>query len=68
MSLRVKINDKLYSSEDQPIMLIFEGDPGCHKTKISNNGNCVRYCAYPSDADLDDIEKFMEIENNGETR
>jgi hypothetical protein len=58
--MKVKIGDKFYNSNEQPIMIVFEDDD---KKNINNmEVGCSRYCSFPDEMDIDDIEKFMTLE------
>jgi hypothetical protein len=59
--MKVKIGNKIYDSEDQPIMLILTD---FDKNNISNMLETnTKYCSYPANAGLtvEEIEKFMEV-------
>ena len=59
--MKVKIGNKTYDSNDEPIMLILEEED---KNNISNMGEQTKYCSFPEDIDTDTIIKFMK-EING---
>jgi hypothetical protein len=55
--MKVKINDKIYDSNDEPIMLILDEED---KYNISNMGEQKKYCSYPASMKVDDVVKFMK--------
>jgi len=61
--MKVKIGEKIYDTEHQPIMIILSDND---KLNISNMKYQTRYCAYPADLySKEEIEKFMEITAEG---
>ena len=60
--MKVFINDKVYDSEEQPILLLLsEAD----KKNIANMGDRTKYCSYPdfpkwTDKNYEPIKKWME--------
>lgn len=66
MPLSVKVGDKVFSSDEVPILLIFKDiHKMCHKTVTNNKENVVKYCAYPENMEEDSVDRFMEISNDG---
>ncbi len=59
--MKVKISDKIYDSNEQPIMLILEDDD---KRNISwMASNATKYCSYPDEGFTEDeIKDFMKTE------
>lgn len=57
--MKVKIGDKIFDSEKEPIMIILnEGD----KINISSmHEDATKYCTFPENWDLDLIKEFMKI-------
>jgi hypothetical protein len=53
----VKINDSMYDSNKQPIMLILED---YEKEHITNMGEQKKYCSFPEDYDIEIIKEFMK--------
>jgi len=55
--MKVKIDDKIYSGEEQPIMIILTD---IDKENIKNmNPECTKYAQFPDDLDKDAIEDWM---------
>ena len=58
--MKVKIGDKIYDSNEEPIMLILED---YNKEDISNMADeSNKYCEFPDDLGLEEITKFMDEE------
>lgn len=65
--MRVKIGDKIYDTEIEPIMLIFESD--LEKDKVGSNlinmefkEGVRKYCTYPNDNfSVEQIQEFMKL-------
>lgn len=58
--MRVKIGNTYYDSLEQPIMVVF--DDG-EKELIGNMRNIdMKYCSFPEESRVEDIENFMDIE------
>jgi hypothetical protein len=56
--MKVKIGDKIYNSDEQPIMIILSDKD---KENITNmDKNCTKYCCFSDDIDLKKIENFMK--------
>jgi hypothetical protein len=55
--MKVKIGDKTYDSNEQPIMLILDD---IDKQRLSWMGEQNKYCNYPEGMDINKIIKFME--------
>jgi hypothetical protein len=57
--MKVKIGNKIYHSNDEPIMIILNDK---EKRLIKNmNKKHKRFCVFPSDNDIEKIEEFMKI-------
>lgn len=58
--MKVKIGEKIYDAEDQPIMLILS------ETDKKNIGNmhldATKYCVFSENYDLGKIKEFMKVE------
>lgn len=54
----VKIRDKLYSSEDEPIMLVLADTD---KQLISDMGAQKIYCRFPEGTKQEEVVKFMDV-------
>lgn len=55
--MKVKIGNKIYNSEDEPIMVILSEKD---KENIKNMAPyCTKYCSFPNPTDREYIEKFM---------
>jgi len=58
--MKVKIGDKIYDSEDEPVMVIL---PEADKKNIGNmHFQATKYCAFPDDSDVEEIKEFMKTE------
>ena len=56
--MKVKIGDKIYDSNDEPIMIILSL---FDKNNISNMSRSdYKYCSFPEDVEVDKIKEFME--------
>ena len=56
--MKVKIGEKIYDAEYQPIMIILSDND---KLNISNMKHQTKYCAYPTDlCSKEEVERFME--------
>jgi len=62
--MKVKIGNTYYDSDDQPIMIILDGNHTTdhHFTKLSNQKG-QKYCEYPHGTSTEEIERFMELGN-----
>lgn len=57
--LKVKIGNKIISSEDEPIMLILTDQD---KFNISHmHPSSYKYCSYPSNMTEEDVVQFMYL-------
>jgi len=56
--MKVKIGDKIYDCEDQPIMLILSD---ADKYNLSNMGEQTKYCAYSENVSEEEIIEFMKV-------
>jgi hypothetical protein len=54
--MKIKIGDKIYDSNKEPIMLILDEED---VSNISNMEEQRKYCGYPEDMIMEDIIKFM---------
>ncbi len=55
--MKVKIGNKIYDAEIQPLMIILEGND---KANIANMPpNATKYCSYPDNCDDKAILKWM---------
>lgn len=55
--MQVKIGDKIYDSNEQPILLILEKED---KENISSMiDNNFKYCSFPEKYPIDKIKEFM---------
>lgn len=59
--MKVKIGDKIYDGDEQPIMIILEDYDKVLISAMSNDNS--KYCRFPDGSNIDDIKKFMEVEN-----
>ena len=65
--MKVKIGNKVYDAENQPIMVILSDKD---KENIANmDENATKYCAYPdSGYSIEEIKEFMDYENKTRVR
>jgi len=58
--MKVKIDDRIYDSENEPIMLILND---ADKNNISNMGSQMKYCSFPDDDTWteEQIREFMKV-------
>jgi len=58
--MKIKVGDKVYSGEQEPIMVILT------EQDKKNIGNMIpgstKYCVYPKPISKEVIEKFMKVE------
>ena len=58
--MQVKVGDKIYDGEDEPVMVILSKED---KKNISNMpSSSSKYCCYPNGGDTSLIEEFMKTE------
>ena len=55
--MKVKIGNKIYDSNIEPIMIILSEED---KLNISNMEEQRKYCSYPDDIDTEEVIKFMK--------
>lgn len=56
--MKVKIGDKIYDANEEPIMLILND---VDKENINNmDWDATKYIAFPKDMSQEDLDKFME--------
>ena len=57
--MKIKVGDKIYDGEIEPIMVVLsEAD----KINIANMlPDATKYCHFPNNADMSDVDKFMEL-------
>ena len=60
--MKVKVGDKIYDSEKEPILLILNSDDRMNISLMAPKA--TRFCSYPRKGpyDNDFIRKFMEID------
>ena len=63
--MKVKIGNKIYDSNEEPIMLILnDGD----KSNIANmHTDKYKYVSFPDLMSIEDVKEFMKLENNKTT-
>jgi hypothetical protein len=66
--MRVKIGSRIYSTTDQPIMLIFDTDQqrktaAKHLSEMEDEDRVRKYCVFSANAPLskETMEEFMKI-------
>ena len=56
--MKIKIGNQIYDAEDEPIMVILEGND---KENIANMlPTATKYCSYPDECTPDEIKEFMK--------
>jgi hypothetical protein len=60
--MKVKIGNKIYDSNDEPIMLIMSNDEKELINKMEDQGTLSKFCSYPDNDDYkpEMIEDFMK--------
>lgn len=58
--MKVKIGEKIYDSNVEPIMLILGDDDKFNIEAMDET--CANYCSYPEAMTEEEAEKFMVIE------
>ena len=59
--MKVKIGDKIFDPNDQPIMVILTDDD---KSNISNMApKATKYCAFPDSYSEEEIVEFMNTDD-----
>jgi len=58
--MKVKIGNKTYDGNKEPIMLILDSIDKENIHKMAENAN--KFCIFPDHWDRDEIDEFMEIE------
>lgn len=58
--MKVKIGDKVYDANEEPIMLILNDSD---KSNIANmHPDNYKYVAFPDKMDIADVKQFMKLE------
>lgn len=57
--MKVKIKDQVFDSDQEPIMIVLEGDEKQLISSMSEEDK--RFCVYPDTMSEEDIVKFMNI-------
>ncbi len=56
--MKVKIGEKLYDSNEEPILIVLSEDD---KDNIKNmSPEATKYCSFPDTYDLEKIKEFMK--------
>lgn len=55
----VKIGDKLYDSEQEPIMIVLSDDDKNNITQMLPEAK--KYCSFPEAMELNEIKNFMKL-------
>lgn len=58
--MKVKIGDKIFDSEETPILLILDNEEIKHMQNMADNNH--KYCSFPDDSKDEDIEEFMRVD------
>jgi hypothetical protein len=57
--MKIKVGNKIFNSENQPIMIILSEEDKYNIRNMDNNA--TKYCSYPDDGfDEQDIIEFMK--------
>jgi len=59
--MKVKIGNKIYDAEEEPIMVILS--KADKKNIASMLPEETKYCTFPNSYDEEKIDEFMELEN-----
>jgi hypothetical protein len=63
--MKIKIGDKIYDADKEPVMLIFESDMqritvGQHLLNMPEGAR--KYCMFPDEMDQEIIKEFMKVD------
>jgi hypothetical protein len=58
--MRVKIGNKLYNPEEEPIMIILSDIDRYNISMMP--GDAKKYCVFPDDIEYEDIKEWMKTE------
>jgi len=59
--MKVKVGNKIYDAEKEPIMIILSD---VDKKNIANmNPECTKYCVYPDNLKKEKVSVFMQVDN-----
>jgi hypothetical protein len=59
--MKVKIGNKIYDANEEPIMLILDDTD---KSNITNmHRDKYKYAAFPNEMDVEEVKQFMKLEN-----
>lgn len=56
--MKIKVGDKIYDGEDEPIMVILDDYDKDNIRRMKKNA--TKYCAFPDHMSIDDIEVWMD--------
>jgi len=59
--MKVKIKDKIYDAELEPILIILNDSDKKNISKML--GSTTKYCSFPINSNLEEIKQFMKIES-----
>lgn len=64
--MKVKIGNRIYDSEVEPIMILFDSDEerikaGENLSNMQPKEDVRKYCYFPSDMDISKVIKFMQV-------
>ena len=57
--MKVKVGDKIYDGEEEPVMVILTEKDKDNLSKMLDE--CDRYCCYPDTIDEEVVEKWMKV-------
>ena len=68
--MKVKIGQTIYSTDDEPIMLIFENDDSRktvarHLSEMPEKEGIRKYAVFDEAIEKKEVEKFMELPSSG---
>lgn len=61
--MKVKIGEKIYDSNEEPLMIILGDDDKCHIGQM--HIECSQYVAYPASLSDEDLDSFLQGSPDG---
>lgn len=58
-NMKVKIKDKIYDSNEQPIMVILNKEDKFNISHMSKRNS--KYCSFPRFWNINEVKKFMKV-------
>ena len=62
---RVKIGDKFYSSDEEPVMIVFDELSDKHELAnllMNMEEDDLKLCLHPDNLDIDEVDRWMKEE------